>query len=79
MTLTSEELRTSWIWKNRWPTFLISLLVLILSGFAGSLVPPLSPTVYILLAVVDIASIFVLVRLAQLYHAPKRLKGEAMH
>jgi hypothetical protein len=82
MTLTSEELRTSWVWKHRWPTFLVCLLVLVLSGVVSALGPSrpglgFFALFYMPLGIVDVASIFVLVRLAQLYYAPKRWKDEA--
>ena len=82
MTLTSEELRTSWVWKHRWPTFLVCLVVLILSGVLGALGPSrpelgFVALFYIPLGVVDVASVLILVRLAQLYYVPKRWKDEA--
>ena len=82
MTLTTEEWRTTWVWKHRWPTFLVCLLALILSGVVGTLGPSrpdlgFVALFYIPLVVVDVASIFVLVRLAQLYYAPKRWKDES--
>jgi hypothetical protein len=39
--------------------------------------PPMPSPFYILLGVANIVVIFVLMRLAQLYYAPKRLKDEA--
>ena len=77
MTLTPEELRASRAWKHRWPTLLACLLVLAFSGFMGYLIPPPS-LFYIPLALVDVATIFVLLRLMQLYHAPKHWKSGAM-
>ena len=81
MTLTSEELRTSWVWKHRWPTLLVCLVALILSGVVGILGPSrpdlgFVALFYIPLGVVDVASVFTLLRLAQLYYAPKSWKDE---
>jgi apolipoprotein N-acyltransferase len=74
MTLTSEELRTSWVWNHKWQTLAICMLVWILSGFTGYLVPSL---IFFPLAFVNVVPLFLLLRLAQLYNAPKRLKDEA--
>jgi hypothetical protein len=60
------------------PTFLTGILVLVLSGLASSLGARLSFPFYIPLVVVDTAAILILLRLAQLYYAPKRLKDEAL-
>ncbi len=73
MTLTTEELRTSWIWKHKWQTLLVCLLVWILSGSIGYLAPSLVWP----LAFVNIIPVFVLVRLAQLYYAPNGMKNTA--
>jgi hypothetical protein len=50
------------------------MLVWILSGFTGYLVPSL---IFFPLAFVNVVPLFLLLRLAQLYNAPKRLKDEA--
>ncbi len=72
--MTLEELQTSWVWRHKRQILLICLLVWVLSGFIGYLVPSL---VFFPLAFVNLVPIFLLLRLAQLYHAPKRWKEEA--
>ena len=78
MTLTSEELQASWVWKHRWPVFLVCLLVLVLRGIMSSVGPPMPSLFYIPLGLVNVVAVLVIVRLAQLYYAPKRLKSEAV-
>ncbi len=76
MTLAPGELRDSRVWRHRWSTLLVSLLVLACSAIVGYSVS-LPALLYIPLALVDITSTFFLLRLTQLYHAPKSWKGEA--
>jgi len=74
MPLTTEELRTSWVWKHKRLTLLICLLIWVVSGFIGYLLPSL---LFFPLAFVNLVPIFLLLRLAGLYNAPKRLRDEA--
>jgi hypothetical protein len=74
--LTTEDLRTSWVWKHRWLALLIGSCLTASTGSIGYFIPITFPF-NTLLGVVFIASVLLLVRLLQLYHAPKRLKEEA--
>ncbi len=73
MTLTSEELRTSWVWKHKRLALLVCLLIWVVSGFVGYSLPSL---LFVPLAFVNMVPIFLLLRLAQLYHAPKNWKEQ---
>jgi hypothetical protein len=75
VTLASEELHESRLWKHRWTAFLVCLFVLALGGLVASLrVRPYA--LYIPLGLAEIISALVLLRLMQLYYAPKEMKSE---
>lgn len=74
MTLSSEELRTSYVWKHRRLTLLVCLLIWVVSGFVGYFRPSL---IFVPLAFVNMVPIFLLLRLVQLYRAPRSWKQQS--
>lgn len=75
MTLTTDELRNSWLWRHKRSAVIACLAYLAVSGiFTRFLVG----TFWVIpVSFGNLVPVFVLLRLLQLYHAPRLMKAEA--
>ncbi|MDG7006885.1 MAG: hypothetical protein JRN06_01425 [Nitrososphaerota archaeon] len=75
MTLTTEELRNSWLWKHKRSSAAACLAYLSLSVIVTRF---LVGTFWVIpVGLGNLVPVFVFLRLLQLYHAPRQMKVEA--